>query len=206
MRTRLLVLLAVSATALVLLLVYILAFVLPPQQEQHSFSFENSMEDWVAKGVDLEYDGGTLEWSIMRSQERARDGTTSVKFYLNNLNDAGKVWIERSFEVQPNKRYQVTLSYAFASADFGGVNLWTIISGALTKHPETREDLTPAYQDETGNGLQSDSGYVWVEKRYDVTVESGPDGVLWTVVGVWGTWEGPRTYYVDSLTITLTER
>lgn len=188
---------------LAIVVVVVIAFMNRPTPQQHFSSFEVDMEGWVADGTDLEHGNGTLEWSIARSQENAKDGSTSLRFHLNNLNDAGKIWIERAFDVKPNHTYQVAVEYAFASADFGDFNLWRIITGVLQESPETRDDLTPTYQDETGNGMSSASGHVWLDKRYEFTAQSGSDGTLWVVIGVWGTWETARTYYLDGVLVTL---
>jgi hypothetical protein len=48
-------------------------------------------------------------------------------------------------------------------------------------------------------------GYVWLEKSVRKEITSGADGNLYLVLGIWGTWEGPRTYYFDNLTLNLTE-
>ncbi len=161
------------------------------------------MEGWAPRGTDLELGEGTLNWSIERSQERASDGDTSLRFYLENWNDAGKIWIARGFEVEPNRSYVVSIEYAFASADFGSFNLWRIIAGALPESPETREDLEAAFQDHTGNGMDSDSGFLWLHKTYDSSVAVGSDGMLWVAIGVWGTWETPRTYFLDDVRISI---
>ncbi len=83
------------------------------------------------------------------------------------------------------------------------INLWRIITRALTARPTKSEDL--AFQGDTGNGSPADAGYQWIEKEYDLAVRSGPDGVLSLAVGIWGTWEGARTYYLDSIRVTISE-
>jgi hypothetical protein len=70
----------------------------PPLQGDHLFSFEHDMEGWAVKGTDL--DNPPVEWFIQRTQEIVRNGNTALKYYLSNLNDAGKIWIERSFDVK----------------------------------------------------------------------------------------------------------
>jgi hypothetical protein len=77
------------------------------------------------------------------------------------------------------------------------------IAGVRTAPAVTRDDLT--YQDHTGNGEQHDAGYEWLEKSYDFHVVSGPEGTLYLDIGIWGTWETARTYYVDNIRITITE-
>ena len=182
-----------------------------PLSRTTDFSFESDLEGWAASAVDVAWGnctGGalgncTLSWSVERTTDLAHEGAASVKMSLENLNDAGKIWIERAFNVSPGRTYRVHLAFAFASADFGSMNHWTILAGALSARPTAAEDLTPAIRGDTGNGLASNGGYIWLEKGYDSIVHSGPDGRLWVLLGVWGTWETPRTYYVDAVRVSI---
>jgi len=171
-----------------------------PTPDNYLFSFERDMEDWIANGTDL--DNPPVEWSIERSQDIASNGETAVRLYLNNMNDAGKIWIEQPFDVEPDRAYQAHLEYDLASADWGDVNLWTIITGVLPKSPE----LGLVYQGHTGNNAEPEDGFVWLQKSYNFSVNSGPEGKLYVMIGVWGTWETARTYYLDNVNISLTAR
>jgi hypothetical protein len=139
-----------------------------------------------------------------RSDELADDGTTALKLYLDNQNDRGKIWIERAFPLLPDQNYRVNVRYALASADFGQVNLWGIITGASAEPPHSAEDLV--YPDNTGNGADDGVGFVWLDKGYCFDASTGPDGLLYVFVGIWGVWEAPRSYYLDRLTVTFTEQ
>ena len=167
------------------------------------FSFEEGMQGWEARATDLELANSTIDWSITRSQENVKNGSSSLRFILENWNDMGKIWVERSFAVKPDTRYTVKVSYAFASADWGDVNFFTIITGVLHESPTSRDELV--YQGETGNGADSNVGYLWLEKSYSFSVESDATGKLCVIVGVWGVWESPRTYYLDNLKIVFAE-
>ena len=101
-------------------------------------SFEDGFEGFLVDGTDL--DDPPVEWEIVRSMELAFDGDWSVRLELDSLNDAGKIWIERLVELEPNRAYDVDVEYAFASADFGDINAWTIIAGAVPTDPETADD------------------------------------------------------------------
>jgi hypothetical protein len=165
------------------------------------FSFETGMEGWVATGTDLE---PTIPWSITRTTDMAINGETSLKFILTNLNDAGKIWIERPFYLKPDMLYHVNVKYDFASGDCANcVNQFVIITGVAQRRPETRDDLT--FQENTGNGSEPIGYYVWLGKNYDFTLRSGAGGILYVFIGIWGVWEVTRIYYVDNVRITFSE-
>jgi hypothetical protein len=167
--------------------------------KEMKYSFENGMDGWVAQGTDL--NDPTDEWSIEPTENMATEGHYSLKVYLNNLNDAGKVWIQRPFDVDANSYYQIHVEYEFASADNGDLNLWTIITGALLGPPSKADELV--YQRDTGNGADKDEGYKWLHKTYTFDIRTGPEKEIYVVIGVWGTWETARTYYIDKVKISL---
>ena len=166
-----------------------------------SFSFENGLDGWIPKATDTDHP--TVTWSIAPSQERAVDGTSSAKLALENLNDAGKIWLERLFNLRPNRSYHVKVQFSFGTADWGDANHWTIIAGVRTSPAVTRSDLT--YQGLTSNGESSNTGYKWLEKSYEFDLLAGADGALYIDLGVWGTWETYRAYYIDNVRITVSE-
>ena len=166
--------------------------------KQTEFSFEQGMDGWVAQGTDLS--NPAVEWSIELSGDMASEGDTSLKVYLNNLNDAGKIWIQRPFDVDSDSYYQVHVDYDFASADYGDLNLWTIITGAVLGPPTKADELV--YQRDTGNGADKDEGYKWLHKTYTFDMRTGPEKEIYVIIGVWGTWETARTYYIDNIKVT----
>jgi hypothetical protein len=167
--------------------------------KEMKYSFENGMDGWVAQGTDL--NNPTDEWSIEPTEDMAKEGHYSLKVYLDNLNDAGKIWIQRPFDVDSNSYYQINVDYEFASADNGDLNLWTIITGALLGPPSKADELV--YQRDTGNGADKDEGYKWLHKTYTFDMRTGPEKEIYVVIGVWGTWETARTYYIDKVKIYL---
>ena len=171
-----------------------------PKSGTFQFSFEHDMQGWTVGGTDL--DNPPVEWSIERSQDIASDGNTALRFYLNNVNDAGKIWIEKPFDVDPSRFYGAQVEYDLASADWGDMNLWTIITGVISKPPKEKGGLV--YQGATGNSAREEEGFVWLHKSYGFNVRSNEEGKLYAVIGFWGTWETARTYYVDNINVTIT--
>lgn len=174
----------------------------PPVGLEFETSFEDGFDGFVVDGTDL--DDPPVEWDIALTTEFSFDGDDAVRLTLDNLNDAGKIWIERRFELEPSSTYDVELSYAFASADFGDINHWTIIAGVVPEDPETADDLP--FAGSTANGQDEDEGFVWLELLTPQTVTTGPSGEAWLALGVWGTSEFPRTYYLDDVRVTFTAR
>jgi len=126
----------------------------------------------------------------------------AIMLYLHNTNEAGKIWIERLFEAEPNGSYQVHVEYDFASADWKDTGLWTIITGVVSAPLESELIL----QGDTSNNAKPEDGFVWLRKNYDFNVKSGADGKVYVLVGVSGTPETARTYYVDNMTISFTTK
>lgn len=165
-------------------------------------SFETGLDGFASDGTDL--DDPPIEWSIERTQEEADEGAWSVRLDLDNLNDAGKIWIERAFDLEPGAAYDVEVTYAFGTSDFGDINTWTIIAGVDPENPEVVGDLT--FQGSTSTGGDEDVGVVWLDKSHSFTATAGASGELWVSLGVWGTSEFPRTYYLDDIRIEFTPR
>jgi hypothetical protein len=172
-----------------------------PSTPSATFSFENGLEGWTPKATDVDHPDA--QWSIEPSQDRATDGVRSMKFSLDNVTDAGKIWLERPFSLQPNHSYHIKVQFSFATQDFGEANLFTIIAGVRTSPAVTRDDLT--YQGFTGNGDANNTGYKWLEKSYVFNVVSAADGTVYVDIGIWGTWETYRAYYIDNVRITVTD-
>lgn len=178
---------------------------LASQQVSEFYSFENDFEGWSTNGTDLDPNDPTADqWSITRSQDIAADGLTAVKFDLANNNDQGKIWIEKPFLVEPNRIYEVNVSYSFASDD-GVAGAFQIVTGVLKQRPATRNDLIPAFRESTDH-LSPKPGYRWLDKHYEFAVSSGQSNGLWVVIGIWGTFEIRRIYYVDSVRVEITPK
>ena len=156
------------------------------------------LDGWTPRAVDVE--DPPVAWSITRSTERPFEGQGSAKFDVANFNDAAKVWLERAFDVTPGARYDVTVSYAFATPDFL-VGSWQVITFARDEAPRSAKDLNFI-----GNTYKGDegAGYRWLSKSYTTEVVA-TDGTLHVGVGVWGTFESANVYYVDNLRVERVE-
>jgi len=176
-----------------------------------SFSFESGFDNWAVRILD-EGPGGLTGSSVLISTQEARDGTSSLRFELDSRSGDGKLWIERNFRFNDTSRRRVTVTFSFASADLGTVGNFRILAGARGRRSETGGDLMPLAQEDTGNGSSTLVGYRWMEKSYTTTIDPFPIGggsasqvqsELWVVVGVWGTVNARRSYFVDNVRVMI---
>jgi hypothetical protein len=170
-----------------------------PTSGPYFYSFEGSLEGWEADGTDLT--DPVIEWHVVPSTTLAADGYYSLEYYLANLNDAGKIWAVKGFSVTPNQKYNVTIGYRFGTNCYGEIGAFQIITGATSIKPATRDDLI--YQESTYNG--GVKGYVWLSKSYSFSVTSGADGRIFVAIGIWGNFEVTQIYYVDSVSVAITQ-
>lgn len=170
---------------------------------EHTYTFDQNLENWNVHGIDLVVDGNEVNWHIQHSPDTSYEGEGSARFYLENYTDAGKIWLERSYDLEANSKYKVEIVFQFGTLDFGDINLWTIIAGAYPSSPENRDALH--YRDDTGGSPARDS-LAWIPKSYQEEVETNSSGKIFVTVGVWGTWETPRTYYMDNLEVRIRKK
>lgn len=166
------------------------------------FSFEKGWQGWRVRGVDLDLGDSQIEWYIRRSRALAQRGLVSLELYLANFNDAGKIWVERPFRLQPGQRYKVRLDLALGSSDWGDFCCpFEIVAGAATQPPRTPEAIARNRRGSTYNG--GAHGWVWLRKSYTFEARADERGLVWVFAGIWGTWETPQRYFLDSVRVTL---
>ncbi len=171
----------------------------PARQQSAFFSFEASLQGWSAQGLDL-VDGNADEpWIIRPTFDRGFDGPGCAKLFLDNGNGTGKIWLERTFLLEPGRRYRAHLEMALGTQD-GTANAFRLIAGFLPAPPRTDDALGGVASADTSTG--GATGFAWVGKSSDAEV-SGP--AVTAVIGVWGTSASARTYYLDAVTVLFTE-
>jgi hypothetical protein len=173
----------------------------PPIQER--FIFQNDLQGWSGRAIDVHVGDDEIDWSIEHSTERATVGSGSVRLSVDNRSDAAKLWIEYSVMVAPNADYDVRIDFSLATSDWSDVNLWRVLAGALPESPAITDDLVPAFQNDTRAGTPPGSGYVWQRRTYNEALRTGSEGMIYVIVGIWGTSEFQRTYFVDDVVLTI---
>jgi len=158
-----------------------------------TYSFENGLEGWLPSGADLS--DPAVTWSIDTSGDVASTGSSAARFTLDNTNGHGKIWLEREFDVAPERAYDVQITFDLASNESG--DAWRVLAGAHDAAPTTAAELP--VQDATAPG----DGYQWTERSYTVRATSDDEGALFVLLGLWGTSQEARTYYVDNVHLVL---
>lgn len=165
----------------------------------HTFSFENmAFDEWMPDGTDLDLAYGMIRWLISHDTLTATHGTTAMRFYLENHNDAGKIWLERPFHVEPDTEYEVRLTFDLGS-EAEEVGAFSIIAGAFSASPETLDDLKKAYRGTIYNGVP-----YWTEQTYTSTVRASANGTIYVAFGIWGTFEVTHIYHFDNVKVQIT--
>lgn len=179
-----------------LLLFACLAACGPPKQQVSFFSFEGSLQGWTPRGFDLEAGGQQDDWLITSDPTTPFDGASSARFFLNNANGAGKIWLERSFTLSSPGRHGVHLDFA-ASGASDAVSPDRLIAGVLPAPPRNADELQPALQ---APGI---AGAQWTPHAYELEVEGA---AVTVVIGIAGATRGPIVYHLDALTVLFAER
>lgn len=181
----------------------------PPEPDIHqlSDSFEGGISAWTINSMDVEVNSSIIDWYVVSSSEKSSHGSLSAKLYMDNLTDAAKVWLERKLIVDPNRTYSVSINFDLASHDYGAVNNFSILAKAFPQQPTTRDDVVSGVKDGdfpegTFNGGVDD--FVWLDKSLTKSVKTADEGTIHIILGIWGTWEGARTYYFDDVTLNVT--
>lgn len=167
-----------------------------PRQESFFFSFEGSLQGWEPRGMDLAVGNQLEAWSITSDPAAPFDGASSARFFLENTNGKGKIWLERSFTLASSGRYRAHLDFA-ASAGSDAVSPDRLIAGFLPSSPRNADELQPALQPD---GI---AGTAWKQHAYDADIQ-GP--AVTVVIGISGANKGPTIDHLDALTVAFTGR
>jgi len=181
-------------TAFFVLCAAFLAAALPCAAATYCYDFETgTIQGWTANIIN---DGG-WPWHITPSHLVVDQGLWSLELYMANYTDAMHVWMDRYYLPPTGHAYKLTLTWRFATADWGIANLFNVIAYAGPK-ATGHSDFTVIGS--TSNGDKPT--WVWLTKKYSpVATHSGG---FWAGLGVWGTWETPRTYYIDNVRVDIT--
>lgn len=176
---------------------------LPCAAALYTYGFESgTLEGWAADATDQ----GQCPWHITPSTKLRYAGMWSLEYYMNNFNDATKIWIERAYDVQSGRRYDVSLTWKLATRD-AAVGACPVIVYVGGRDPETHDDEFQVIGYSIGDGT---GNWTWLSESYLRTgvlpgAGSGTSGKIWVAIGMWGTFEVSYTWYVDNVTVEITE-
>ena len=168
----------------------------PPQPPPgYSESFEKSFGGWTPDHqIDCE-PSCTFNWSIERSTLQAHDGVVSLRGYLDGTNDDGTIWVERPFTVTPNSVISFEVNFYLWSENQSEINQWPVVAYIGLNNPERESDFNII-----GN---TDEVAGWRQYSYTTSLSTASAGVIWIAFGFGATWEIPRTYFLDSVSVQV---
>ena len=167
----------------------------PARQQSAFFSFEGSLQGWTPRGLDLESGGAEEAWTITTDPAVPYDGASSARFFLDNANGTGKIWLERTFSISTAGHHVVHLDFAVAGTR-DAISVDQLIVGVLPAPPRNADALQPAVQPP---GI---AGSRWTPYAYDFEMDGSAATV---VIGISGTTPGRIVYHLDALTILFAD-
>lgn len=170
--------------------------------------FEDGLDPWTANasvGADA---GGPFEWSIDRTDERAREGSWSVRIDTEGDHDDGTAWIVRPIDVPADASQLSVAVMAWSPSESFNVLRHLVVALRPTP-PETEADFPDPGANSSGiagapyGGLREplhlEAG--WREYAASWAPDSLPDRVF-LAVGVSVVWEADATHYLDEVLVT----
>jgi hypothetical protein len=155
------------------------------------FDFEGGTEGWVAQKDDRVADG-TVTWSA----NRAVNGTRSLEFWMDGLQDEGTMWVQRNLPV-PAGRTSVTVDMSFwvwSGAD-SPVSAWYVVGHAGRTAPTQEDDFTRL-------GFAEYAG--WRQYTYRQTVDARGLSSVSVSFGLSVNWETERVHNFDLVRVAVT--
>lgn len=173
--------------------------------------FEAPLGGWESDGHVGPDAGGPFDWSIERTDERARTGAWSLAIFTEGRYDDGTAWIERPIEVDPGRSYrgEGRINAWSASESFNEVRHLVAYLGV--DRPTAEGDFPGPNGTSTGDpdapvgGLREPLDLAEGWREYAFAWESPPiaGGTLHFAVGVTVVWETDRSDYLDDVTLDL---
>lgn len=166
-----------------------------PRNLSAFFSFEGSLQGWEPHGADLQGPAGEDAWSITTDPTVPFDGASSVRFFLDDANGAGKIWLERTFTLPSSRRRTLHLDFATAGSS-DALLPDRLIVGAFPAAPRSEDAIQSALQPA---GIAS---FQWTSHAYDFEVDGS---AVVVIVGVAGGTTGRVIYHLDAMTVLFTD-
>lgn len=158
-------------------------------------SFETGFGDWTVDSHIMSVQPEQFIYTVTRSQAQAQDGVWSLEFFMDGSNDDGSVWIARTVDL-PAGLWDVAVDFQVWVPVASETNIWPRIAFIDTFQPQVESDF--AFIDP----LSLPAG--WSPFTYSRTIDLSSPQQVWVALGLRVTWEGDRTYYVDSVTVSWT--
>jgi hypothetical protein len=185
-----------------------------PQRVSLTEGFEDGLGDWDTRGHVGPDAGGSFDWSIEITEERAAAGQHSLAIFTEGDHDDGTAWVVRLVEVVEGTAYDVRGSVrVWANAEsFNTLRHLVVAVGPAEPteegdfpQPNTNSTGTP---DLPAGGLREplDRESGWGTYEFEWTTGELSTDELYLAAGVSVVWETDRTDYLDEVSLELVPR
>ncbi len=160
---------------------------------------EDFESEWQI-GADVPEDpncpGREVAWAVDISDDRAKGGSYSARFYLDGRQDDGTIWMTRSFGTGTAGMMveaEIQFDLWSESASDNTIGKVAFYTGAARPQGEADFDTSQAANQTAG----------WKTYTLVQQTQTGADGRFWVAFGISAVWETEMTYYVDNVSITI---
>jgi hypothetical protein len=185
-RTRLIVPIVLSITAL--------AFVQNAYADTYIFDFAAGFDGWQQQWHESNTPGGS-DGVVTHFPFLGYLDSASLRFDMGNgLGDDGTLWIEKQFAVPASTPLAVDLGFQLYNPVQSNLNTFEVKAVIDTENPDVQDDFVLIGQTNSAMG--------WVPFEYHQAVNS-PTGQVWVGLGIRVSWEGPREYWIDHVSVSI---
>jgi hypothetical protein len=163
------------------------------------FSFENDLEGWTPRAIDLLFLNGSLPWSVTRSQQFFQDGGNSAQIEIDNANGRAQVWLEKAIAVEPGRKYRINIEYGFFKQSATGQAI--LLTGVVRKSPPSAHAMEPNYQE-----VIEKAGFPWKRRQFQFIVKAKQTSTLYVIIGVFARQNGIHLYNFDNICVSVTPK
>jgi len=186
----------------------------PGEPVNVSESWESGLDEWTAHGSVGSDARGEFDWSIDVTDERAADGSRSLRVFTEGRHDDGTAWVTRSVPVERETAYDATASVRAWSAGESFNTVRHLVMRLGPDPPASEGDFPPPGENSTDAGTVPVGGLRepmdreggWEQFRFEWSTPTLATDALSLSVGVSVVWETDRTDYLDDVRVSVVPR
>jgi hypothetical protein len=179
-----------------------------------SESWESGLGAWSTHGSVGADARGEFDWAIDVTDERAADGSRSLRVFTEGRHDDGTAWVTRSVPVERETAYDATASVRAWSAGESFNTVRHLVMRLGPDQPTSEGDFPSPGENSTGAGTVAVGGLRepmdreggWEQFGFEFSTPTLATDALALSVGVSVVWETDRTDYLDDVRVSLEPR